>query len=487
MACTTILVGKKATYDGSTMIARNEDAMFVPKKMRVITPDKQSKQYKSKISKLTIDLPKNPMRYTYSANADENANGSWGANGINEANEGMSATETITTNPRILGVDPYVVYKPKKGKEKEVAGGIGEEDFITIVLPYVKTAREAVLRLGSLLEKYGTYESNGVAFNDENEVWWLETIGGHNWMAKRVKDDEYVIMPNQLGIDDFDFNDAYGPKKEHLCSKNLKKIVKDYHLNLNQDKKLNPRYALGSHSDSDHVYNTPRAWFIARYFNPNTYKWDGENADFTPESDNIPWSLVPEHKITIEDLKYVLSSYYQGTKYNPLQKANYPEKGIYRPIGVSRTGVMGICQIRGYMPKQLKGIHWVSFGPNPYNVCIPMYAWVNSIPKYLSDVETEVSTNNLYWSSRLIGALADGHYSSCVQMIERYQLKVPTRSYEILKEYDEKVLKNKKYTLLEEANQKIADMCKAETSDVLDKVLKVASLEMKVNYSRADN
>lgn len=26
MACTTILVGKKASYDGSTMIARNDDS-----------------------------------------------------------------------------------------------------------------------------------------------------------------------------------------------------------------------------------------------------------------------------------------------------------------------------------------------------------------------------------------------------------------------------------------------------------------------------
>ena len=53
MACTTILVGKKASYDGSTIIARNEDAMFVPKKMVVITPDKQPKKYKSKISKIS--------------------------------------------------------------------------------------------------------------------------------------------------------------------------------------------------------------------------------------------------------------------------------------------------------------------------------------------------------------------------------------------------------------------------------------------------
>ena len=80
-------------------------------------------------------------------------------------------------------------------------GGIGEEDMVTITLPYISSAREGVERLGMLLETYGTYEMNGIAFQDENEIWWLETIGGHNWIAKRVPDNEYVVMPNQLGTD----------------------------------------------------------------------------------------------------------------------------------------------------------------------------------------------------------------------------------------------------------------------------------------------
>ena len=168
-----------------------------------------------------------------------------------------------------------------------------------IVLPYIHSAREGVLRLGRLLEKYGTYEPNGIAFNDKNEVWWLETIGGHHWIAKRVKDEEYVIMPNQFGLDNFDFEDAFNEGKENLCSKDLLEFIKDNNLDLEESKEFNPRVAFGSHSDADHVYNTPRGWYMARYFNPKTYKWEGDNADFTPESDDIPWSLVPEKKITI--------------------------------------------------------------------------------------------------------------------------------------------------------------------------------------------
>lgn len=121
----------------------------------------------------------------------------------------MSATETITSNPRVLGADPLVVYDP----DTKTPGGIGEEDLVYITLPYIHSAREGVERLGKLLEQYGTYEMNGIGFSDTKEVWWLESIGGHHWMARRVPDDAYVAMPNQLGIDYFDFEDAYGKKK----------------------------------------------------------------------------------------------------------------------------------------------------------------------------------------------------------------------------------------------------------------------------------
>ena len=88
-----------------------------------------------------------------------------------------------------------------------------------------------------LLETYGTYEMNGIAFQDENEIWWLETIGGHNWIAKRVPDNEYVVMPNQLGTDSFDLEDAYGKKENHMCSPGLKKLIQENHLDVRMDRR----------------------------------------------------------------------------------------------------------------------------------------------------------------------------------------------------------------------------------------------------------
>ncbi len=60
MACTTILVGKQASYDGSTMIARNDDygsGHFTPKKFVVIHPETQKRTYSSVLSHVEVELP----------------------------------------------------------------------------------------------------------------------------------------------------------------------------------------------------------------------------------------------------------------------------------------------------------------------------------------------------------------------------------------------------------------------------------------------
>ena len=121
MPCTTILVGKNASYDGSMLVARNEDSsngVFEPKRMRVVHPDEQPRVYTSVLSHLTVGLPDNPMRYTSVPDVVP-GHGIWAEAGFNELNVGMSATETLTTNERVRGADPLVDYVPAKGNEGE--------------------------------------------------------------------------------------------------------------------------------------------------------------------------------------------------------------------------------------------------------------------------------------------------------------------------------------------------------------------------------
>ena len=417
----------------------------------MIHPEEQPRTYKTEISHLTIELPDNPMRYTAVPNA-EKGEGVWAASGVNAAQVGMTATETITSNPRVLGADPLVVYQPAEDGKEEVPGGIGEEDLVYIVLPYIKSAREGVKRLGSLLEQYGTYERNGIAFQDQ---------------------------------------DALGGQKEYMCSADLKEFIETYHLDLSMDGDFNPRDAFGSHDDSDHVYNTPRAWFMERYLNPHTKKWDGPDADYTPVSDDIPWMMVPEKKITVEDVKYVLSSHYQGTPYDPY--AAYGDKswkGAYRSIGVNRTDFLSVIQMRPDHKGDNGILQWIAFASNAFNVLVPFYTDVTTTPEYLSNTTGEVSTDNFYWASRMVAAMADASYKSSIFHIERYQEKVMAKGHALIHQYDALLAgetdETKQTQLREEANNKIAEMLKKETGATLHKVLFELSNQMKNAYSRSD-
>ena len=479
MGCTTILVGKKASYDGSTMIARNDDSSngkFTAKKLQVIHPEEMPRIYKSVLSKFEVELPENPLQYTAMPNAVE-GDGMWAAAGVNIENIGMTATETITSNARVLGADPLV------------KDGFGEEDIVMITLPYIHSAKEGVKRLGLLLEQYGTYESNGIAFSDVDSIWYMETIGGHHWIARKVPDDSYVMMPNQFGIDEFDFEDACSNENEYMCSKDLKEFIEENHLNLSQDDHFNPRYAFGSHSDSDHVYNSPRAWYMGKYFNPATYDWDNPHGKYSPESDELPWCLVPEKKITPSDVKYILSSHYQGTPYDPYGKSTESSlKGKYRTIGINRTDFVALIQLNGHKIKECQAIEWIAEGSNVFNTMVPLFAHMNTAPEYLANTTKDVSTDNFYWASRLIGALADASYGNSITEIDRYQLAVEAKGNAIVKKY-EKLIEDAqdKDEAIQSANEEIVEMLKQETNKVLNKVLYIRSLGMKNAFNRSDN
>lgn len=550
MGCTTILVGKDASNDGSTIMARTEDAgsgTFSIKKYEVIEPQTEPSTYRAVISHVEIPLPAGGLRYTRFPDV-AGGKGLWAGAGINSACVSMTATETLTTNERVLAADPLVELVPAQGKEGEAdyvpeqPGGIGEEDMVILVLPYVNSAREGVLRLGELLEKYGTYEMNGIGFADQDEVWWLETIGGHHWIARRVPDDAYAVIANQFSIDFFDFRDAFDKGEDYLCSRDLREFIDANQLNLDTvpdfddmvsasrtafdsdaehggeeidlsdvveclRNTFNPRLAFGSHSDTDHVYNTPRVWALQQYFTPEIEDFMDDQAYFAPDSDDLEWCLPPKHKITMEDVKYVLSYHYQGTPYNPYARERQAivggadRRGMYRPIGINRTNFTAALQLRSDMPAPAMGLNWVAFGAMPFNAMVPFYANVRRTPEYLGDTTARVTTEKHYWHNRIIAALADAHFHEVNPHIQRYQQSVTSKARAIVAATDkavEKLLTGASDTqaqqmentqvqaLLEEANEKIANLLQRETDDLLDKVLYEVSMHMHNAFSLDD-
>lgn len=467
--CTTILVGKDATIDGSTMIARSEDggSTIIPEAFIVVNPKEQPKHYKAVISGQEIDdedLLPNPLRYTSAPDAS-GKNGIWAAAGINDATVAMTATETITTNSRIQGIDPLVE-----------EGGLGEEDFVTLTLPYIHSAREGVKRLGYLVEKYGTYEMNGSAFADHDEVWYIETIGGHHWAARRIPDDAYVAAPNRLNIDFFDFND----EENFMCSSDLLDIINEYHLNPDYQG-YNLRHIFGSSTIKDAHYNNPRAWYIHRYFDP---EWEGE-----PGDQDQPFITYAKKKISPEDIKFLESSHYQDTKYDVYSTTNTEaEKKLFRPIGINRNFETHILQIRNDVEEGIAGVQWLAFGPNTFNCFVPFYTNVTTTPASFQ-TGPDFDLTKIFWLNKLNAQLGDTNYKVYSALEQAFEEKTMAKLRQIENETDRAVkgltgrdLQEK----LEEANQKMADLTYKQTAALTGEMVKDGHSLMKLKYDLLD-
>ncbi len=459
--CTTFLAGKAATLDGSTLICRQEDYgnAFDPQRFVVVDPKDQPRHYASKTTKFRLELPDNPLKYTSVPDADNSA-GVFAAGGINAANVAMTATETATTNARVLGADPY-----------NTESGIGEEDFVVLVLPYIKSAREGVKRLGHLLEQYGTYESNGIAFSDHDEVWYFETIGGHHWAAQKIPDDAYVIAPNQFNIADYDFE-----SDSSMYSADLPTFIKQHHLNPEHG--LNLREIFGSRTASDARYNYPRAWYVQRLLS--------DEAEQQPTDQDLPFICHPKHKLAIEDVKQAMSSHFQQTDYDPYGHGPINERQKYRPIALNRNLEIHMLQIRNHVPDSIAGVHWLAFGPNTFNAVVPFYANIDDTPAPYKNTTGDFDLQNMYWLTHTIAALGDQNYQRYEMMEEAFEQTVVAACRQLQEQMDAKAADIENQSLLSaeltKTNEKMAQISLNESTKLLGKMVKEAFKNEKLQY-----
>lgn len=399
-SCTAILVGKGATMDGSTIIARDEDGYdgVNPKTFTVVPAKHYDEHFVSKYNGFEMDLKGDGCRYTATPNGDP-SEGIWGEQGINEYNVAMSSTETEGTNARCLGHDPLV------------ENGLNEDAMLTVVLPFIKSAREGVARLGKLIEKYGTGECNGIAFSDHDEVWYLETGAGHHWAAQRIPDNSYAICPNIMCIEEIDFNDP----DNFMFDPELQNFVEKYHLNPAPES-FNYRDIFGTQSEADAYYNTPRTWYGQKLFNPSIEQ--------DPTSQDMPWLRQPEKKIAIEDVEKFLSSHYNGTEYDPFNtfaSGDEKQQKKFRSIALDRNQSSCILQLRNDVPAEFSAIQWVNFGFYAYSPYVPFYTNITDTPANYKVASQEVTADSAYWMHKLLEVVVEPRYHQFINEVNAFR------------------------------------------------------------------
>ena len=210
-ACTAIYVGSALTEDGSTIFARLEEFSSDegwPKTFDVV-PAGVHEAGETYAGCYGFTWVFTHDSYGYTAFCDNNTQGvcpdcggthahtPYQAGGTSSKGLSVTATETLVEREAITAVDPF-----------NTESGIEEAEIPTILLSEASTAREAMMLLTSIYSTVGAYGGGSVIVGDADEVWYIENISGHQYIAVRLNEDMLIVCPNISVIGLVDLDDA---------------------------------------------------------------------------------------------------------------------------------------------------------------------------------------------------------------------------------------------------------------------------------------
>ena len=413
--CTTIIIGQEQTADGSMIVARSEDWDAMEAKNYEIFEgtDNGPREFVAKDSPFRCELPEKALGY--SALSPYNLHGHWGSAGFNTAGVGMSATESIFSNDEVLKHDPLV------------ENGVAENSVFNITLPYVRTAREGVERLGMLIEKYGIAEGFGIGFVDSKEIWYLETACGHRWLACRMPKDQYFVTGNQSRFRTYDPND----KENYLASADLIEFAEKHGLYNPAQGAFDFHEAYARDIKLDTTYNYPRVWGLQQFFSPEIKN------DVTKNT--FPVFAKAAHKVTLTELRTAFRFHYDNTEHDPYLNSNPKEP--YRPVSIFRTTQTHLLQVRPELPQAIGCVNYVAMGMADLGVFLPLYQGITSYPEAYTKGNGESSNDSAYWKFRKIMVLGMTNYNKYAPIIKEAYAKFEAETDQRQREMEEEYLR----------------------------------------------
>jgi len=422
-ACTTIIVGKQTTADGSIMIARNEDAgdATEAQNMELFPARKEAGLFvgnsvsNTENNTFTMKLPPNALEYVAFPHCQSlgKKNPSFAETGINQYGVAISATETIFNSDQALKADPYLVKT-----------GLTEDSITSVILPYAVSAKDGVQLLGRMIEQTGAGEGFGVAFSDRNEAWYLETASGHHWLAQRIPDQSVFFSANQGRFQQTDFDDPM----QVLSSPGLHKFAVKNRLYDPAKGSFNFFTCCVSDIEHDRTYNYPRMRELLKFFAGISYK--NENGLY-------PVFVQPNRKLSVQDLKQALRNHYNSTAHDPYLHQNPKEP--YRPISVMRTALSHITQTRPELPSDIAVIQYIAIGMTDLSAYIPFYSGLRKVPKGYQGNRGTIAGDSLFWQYRKLQALVLQDYPRLApqahKAIVSFEKRITVRQAEMEQSY----------------------------------------------------
>jgi dipeptidase len=429
-ACTSVVVGKDASADGSVMTTHTCDGWYdariqvilgqthepgtmVPIHKNICNVTRPNKEL-VKVG----EIPQVEKTYTYYH---------VGYPFMNE-NQVMIGETTISGRADYRNGDAWMVI----------------EQLEDLGLARAKTARECVQIMGALAEKYG-YGDGGecLTVTDPDEAWFFEILGpgplwtpdsgkpGAVWCAQRIPDDEIGVSANRSRIGEIDLDDT----DHFMASSNVFSLGEEMGFyDPNSDKPFLFWEVYGPKTD---FYNRRREWRVLSLAAPSL--------NLPMDQQRYPFTVKPDKKLSVQDLIAIKRDHYEGTELDltkglaagPFGNPNrYPTPKDVKPearntlrweraISMFRCSYSFVSQARSWLPDPIGGVLW--FGEDaPHSTCyIPLYCQITEVPESFSSGSRLVFDKDYaWWAFNFVSNWADLKYSYMIEDIKEVQEEI---------------------------------------------------------------
>jgi dipeptidase len=419
LACTSILVTKGASQDGSTMITYAMDS-----------------------HELYGQLAYRPAGVHLSGTMRDVINGETGAwlGRVKEAPATYARVGHINEHQLAIAETTFT------GRE-ELAGPAGMIDYDSLMfmaLERCKTAREAVETMASLVNEYG-YASTGesISIADPNEAWIFEIIGkgkgqkGAVWVAVRVPDGSISAHANLARIRQFPLND----RQNCLYSGDVISFARGKGWFKGEDKDFSFADTYCPPDFSGLRFCEGRVWSVFRRAAPS----QNLSSDFmkgVKDAKLPPVWIKPDRKLSARDVMQLMRDHFEGTEFDmttdvgagpfklpyrwrPMEWELDGQKYLHeRAISTQQTGASFVTQSRSWLPDPIGGIIWFGMDDSYSSVYVPFYCGIREVPKAWGEESgsfDEFSWDSAFWVFNWVANTAYSRYSDMIVDIQTKQ------------------------------------------------------------------
>jgi dipeptidase len=474
--CTSIMVGRLASTDGSVMTSHTCDGYY--RTWVEIFP--HTKYEKGAIHTV----------YKGMLRARET---SWDMRDVAKTGEIPEVEETYAflntaypcLNEKQLAIGETTIVGRTELRNDE--GMFYIEELEKIALQRCRTAREAIALIGRLAEEYGYGDyAECITIADPREVWQLEISGSGKgkpsaiWCAARIPDDHVGVSANIPRISTIDFNNS----NMFMFSSDLQKVAKDLGY-WDGKEPLKFWKVISSYKKSFNI----REYYILSTLAPSL--------KLSFDTTEIPFSVKPEKKLSPHDLMKYFRETYEGTEWDmtkdlevtvrrwdakkqtiteenvkPSFASGWMSRELILQLNKLKPGIVKnsytiaqnscsyshIIQCRSWLPDEIGAVAWFSFDNPSLSPRIPIFSGVLSLPESFSICgQLRYTPDAAIWSFRESNRLAAINWKKGRTLIEPAVREFEDKAFEEVPVVESKAAGLIKEGKSEEAKKYITD------------------------------